>query len=699
MPPSGPMDDLSLPAGEPRGRQPRRRAGSRMHAAGPAPRSPTPRVVCVTGADSRGHGRRRAGRPCGSRSRSPPGRCSTSARRRHRPAHLRRRARRPGRARCTSAARRRSRSAASAATAVAPLAPATCCAPRDDRGPDPRRAAHRPRPTRAPEFTHDLGARGHRGTARRRPTSSPRDDIDAVLRRPTWTVHCNSDRTGVRLDGPKPPGRGADGGDAGLHPSNIHDNAYASAPSTSPATPRSCSAPTVRASAASSAPSPSSPAAIAGSSARSAGRHACGSCRSATPVRRACAPPDAFAPRIVRRRRRRRRPTAASSAATATVLAPARGRRTAAAATTTSSSSTATDGARPRAAHARPRARSRLDRGDGPPGHHRHHARHPLAADPLRPDVLRASTAARTCCRTSRTSCPRRTTSWCRVAHRPAAALLGRPGDSRRDRAVLARRPRRRAVDAVEHRVHPPDQRSGVASTRSATPSSTPSTWCSGSATSTSGAPVATPLDPRHRLVTTKYNPARTWTAANAVGIGGKYLCIYGMESPGRLPVRRAAPCRSGPATGSTGPFERGHPWLFRFFDRIVWEPVSRRGAARATAPRSTPGAVRRRRSPTARSLSPTTCVPRATTPSRSPSSDAAAVRGLRGREVRVARGRRVRPRRRRARRGVGRGRRSQVPAGASVVEAPMVGSVWRVEVDAGRRGRGRDDRCWCSRR
>ncbi|MGO4757895.1 carboxyltransferase domain-containing protein, partial [Streptomyces sp. 2MCAF27] len=42
------------------------------------------------------------------------------------------------------------------------------------------------------------------------------------------------------------------------------------------------------------------------------------------------------------------------------------------------------------------------------------------------------------------------------------------------------------------------------------------------------GAPVATPLDPRHRLVTTKYNPARTWTAENSVGIGGAYLCIYG---------------------------------------------------------------------------------------------------------------------------------------------------------------------------
>lgn len=47
------------------------------------------------------------------------------------------------------------------------------------------------------------------------------------------------------------------------------------------------------------------------------------------------------------------------------------------------------------------------------------------------------------------------------------------------------------------------------------------------------GAPVATPLDPRQRLVTTKYNPARTWTPENAVGIGGAYLCVYGMEGPG----------------------------------------------------------------------------------------------------------------------------------------------------------------------
>src|SRR5260370_26964777 len=42
-----------------------------------------------------------------------------------------------------------------------------------------------------------------------------------------WQVHYNSDRTGVRLIGPKPFWARKDGGEAGLHPSNLHDNAYA----------------------------------------------------------------------------------------------------------------------------------------------------------------------------------------------------------------------------------------------------------------------------------------------------------------------------------------------------------------------------------------------------------------------------------------------------------------------------------------
>jgi urea carboxylase len=88
------------------------------------------------------------------------------------------------------------------------------------------------------------------------------------------------------------------------------------------------------------------------------------------------------------------------------------------------------------------------------------------------------------------------------------------------------------------------------------------------------GAPVATPLDPRHRLVTTKYNPARTWTPENAVGIGGAYLCVYGMEGPGGYQfvgrtVQMWNPYRS------TKNFEAGKPWLLRFFDQIRFFPVT----------------------------------------------------------------------------------------------------------------------------
>ena len=88
------------------------------------------------------------------------------------------------------------------------------------------------------------------------------------------------------------------------------------------------------------------------------------------------------------------------------------------------------------------------------------------------------------------------------------------------------------------------------------------------------GAPVATPMDPRHRLVTTKYNPARTWTPENAVGIGGAYLCIYGMEGPGGYQfVGRTLQVYN--RFRSTRSFPAGRPWLLDFFDQIRFYPVS----------------------------------------------------------------------------------------------------------------------------
>jgi urea carboxylase len=88
------------------------------------------------------------------------------------------------------------------------------------------------------------------------------------------------------------------------------------------------------------------------------------------------------------------------------------------------------------------------------------------------------------------------------------------------------------------------------------------------------GAPVATPLDPRHRLVTTKYNPARTWTPENAVGIGGAYLCIYGLEGPGGYQFIGRT-CQVWNSFRHTAEFRPGTPWLLRCFDQLRFHEVS----------------------------------------------------------------------------------------------------------------------------
>jgi urea carboxylase len=69
--------------------------------------------------------------------------------------------------------------------------------------------------------------------------------------------------------------------------------------------------------------------------------------------------------------------------------------------------------------------------------------------------------------------------------------------------------------------------------------------------------------------VTTKYDPARTWTPENAVGIGGVYLCIYGMEGPGGYQLVG----RTVPVWRLTGGEES--PWMLRLFDRLRFTPVS----------------------------------------------------------------------------------------------------------------------------
>ncbi len=88
------------------------------------------------------------------------------------------------------------------------------------------------------------------------------------------------------------------------------------------------------------------------------------------------------------------------------------------------------------------------------------------------------------------------------------------------------------------------------------------------------GAPCAVPIDPRHRLLTSKYNPARTYTAEGTVGIGGVYMCIYGMDSPGGYQlVGRTLPIWNKFLKNPV--FQDGKPWLLRFFDQVRFYPVS----------------------------------------------------------------------------------------------------------------------------
>ncbi len=87
------------------------------------------------------------------------------------------------------------------------------------------------------------------------------------------------------------------------------------------------------------------------------------------------------------------------------------------------------------------------------------------------------------------------------------------------------------------------------------------------------GAPCAVPVDPRHRLLTSKYNPARTFTAEGTVGIGGVYMCIYGMDSPGGYQlIGRTLPIWNKFLKNPV--FANGEPWLLKFFDQVRFYPV-----------------------------------------------------------------------------------------------------------------------------
>jgi urea carboxylase len=88
------------------------------------------------------------------------------------------------------------------------------------------------------------------------------------------------------------------------------------------------------------------------------------------------------------------------------------------------------------------------------------------------------------------------------------------------------------------------------------------------------GCPAALPVDPRHRIVNPKFNPARTFTPEGAVGIGGAFMCLYPTPSPGGYQlVGRSLPIWNSYQVNADFPV--GTPWLLQMFDQVRFYRVT----------------------------------------------------------------------------------------------------------------------------
>ena len=169
---------------------------------------------------------------------------------------------------------------------------------------------------------------------------------------------------------------------------------------------------------------------------------------------------------------------------------------------------------------------------------HRHHARRAVAASAHRPGRAAAAHRCSGCC-----ARPRRR---CRPPHELAVpSRTVRLPLSFDDPSIHEAISRYKAGVRDDAPWNPATSSSSAASTvwtawtRCGGSSSTPSTSCSASATSTSAHRRRPPLDPRHRLVTTKYNPARTWTPEGARRYRRRVPVCLRHGGPRRVPAHR----------------------------------------------------------------------------------------------------------------------------------------------------------------
>ncbi|CAF3026365.1 unnamed protein product [Rotaria sp. Silwood2] len=89
------------------------------------------------------------------------------------------------------------------------------------------------------------------------------------------------------------------------------------------------------------------------------------------------------------------------------------------------------------------------------------------------------------------------------------------------------------------------------------------------------GCPFAIPINPKHRLSVPKYNPARTYILDGSCDLGGNYMAIYPIESPGGYQLFGRT-IQTWSTFGTIGyPFTNYQPWLLNMFDIIQFQCVT----------------------------------------------------------------------------------------------------------------------------
>ena len=480
------------------------------------------------------------------------------------------------------------------------------CAPGDVLAPRRRRrgggAGRRRRPTSAPALARPRG-RSACSTARTpRPTSSrPTTSTTLLRRRLEGALQLGPHRRAPRRPEARvgPP----DGGEAGLHPSNIHDNAYAVG-----AVDFTGDMPIILGPDGPSLGGFVCPATVVAGELWKLGQLAAG-----RPVRfvpsRGEADAAADAARRRRRGRRRRRATAGGRRRRRPRSPTGRSRRPLPA------RRVRRQVARPRPAVPRPRADASALAAAAARRHRRPHARASARCrSTSTPTALTVARAARASSRELERRPAAPTTLRGPSRDRPPAAVVGRPGHPRGHRALHAGRARRRAVVPEQHRVHPPHQRPRPTSTTCTASCSTPLPGARARRRlprRAGGDPARPAPPPGHDEV----QPGPHLDARER-GRHRRRLPVHLRHGgPRRLPVRR--PHRAGvePRTGRSARPRAERPWLLRFFDQIRFYPVGadelldlrRRQVAGRARSDVDDDRVRRRRAPPVPGWPPTT--------------------------------------------------------------------------------------------